>query len=131
MDRVTRIILRLDAVFDFSFGVLMLFAPFIGDLFRALDLPSPQPEIYTQLGGGLLLVCAYLLWIAPGNPTLARPVALSIGLINVLGVVLLPGWVFLGNLGVGTLGKTILLAASAALLIFSATELRYVGRTKR
>jgi hypothetical protein len=131
MDRTTQIIFRLDAIFDFSFGLLLLLAPFIGGVFHALDLPAPQPEIYMQLAGGLLLVCAYLLWISTGNPSLARPVALSIGLVNALGVVLLPAWVFFGNLGIGTLGKTILLAASAALLIFSAVELRYAWRTRR
>jgi hypothetical protein len=129
MDRLTRTIFHADAVFDFAFGVLMLLSPWIGGVFRALDLPSPQPELYTQFCGGLLVVCAYLLWISPARPALARPVGLSIGLVNALGALLLVGWVLSGSLGTGMLGSMVLLAAAVVLVVFAVVELRYARRS--
>jgi hypothetical protein len=125
MDNLTRNILRGDAVFDALFGVLLLASPLLGDLFRALELPVAQPELYMQFAGGLLLVCAYLLWLASSDPALARPVALSIGLVNLAGVVLIWAWISSGALGVGSLGSGILLGASTLLSIFAIVELRY------
>jgi hypothetical protein len=130
MNHTTRLILRADAIFDLSFGALTFLAPWIRGLFDLLDLPNPQPEVYTQVGGGLLVVCAYLLWISPGDEALARPVTLSIGLVNAVGVILVAGWLIAGNLGVGTLGTLILAAACAILAVFSVVELRYALATR-
>jgi hypothetical protein len=113
------LILRADAIFDASFGVLMFLAPWIRGVFDLLDLPNPQPEVFTQFCGGLLVVCAYLLWISPGNEALARPVALAIGTVNAAGVIVIAGWVIAGDLGVDTLGTVILAAACVILTGFS------------
>jgi hypothetical protein len=59
MKDITRLVFRGDAVFDFSFGVLMLLAPWAGDLFDLLHIPNPAPEVFTQFCGGLLGVFAY------------------------------------------------------------------------
>jgi hypothetical protein len=106
----------------------MFLAPWISELYDLLDLPNPQPEVFTQFCGGLLVVCAYLLWLSPGRPDLARPVALSIGLVNAVGVVLLLGWIVVGDLGIGTLGTVILIIAAIVLVAFAVIELRYARR---
>jgi hypothetical protein len=126
MDRFTRIIMRGDAILDLSFGVLTFFSPWAGGLFDLLQLSNPQPAIFTQIAGGLLVAFAYLLWIAPDRPAaLAKPVALSVGAINVIAVVLIAGWLISGMLGAGTLGTLILIAAAALLGLFGFGELRY------
>jgi small-conductance mechanosensitive channel len=125
MDNTTRTILRLDALFDSSFGVLMLLAPWIGGVYDLLDLPNPQPEVFTQIGGGLLLVCGYLLWASAVDDHLARAVARAIGAINAVAIPLLVGWIISGDLGTGTLGNVILGAACVILAVFAWVELRY------
>ena len=128
MDTTTRTVMRLDAVFDSAFGLLMLLAPWIGGIYDTLDLPNPQPELFTQFGGGLLLVCGYLLWVASSDPALAKHVALAIGAVNAVAILLLLGWVVSGDLGTGTLGSAILLAACAILALFAVIELRFALR---
>jgi hypothetical protein len=107
------------------FGLLLFLAPWLSSVYSVLDLPNPSPEIYTQLCGGLLIVCSYLLWIATICIDLAYPVGLSIGLINLAGVVLITGWIISGSLDISGLGITILSIASFILLIFGVIELRF------
>lgn len=128
MTPTTRTIFRADAIFDSAFGVLLLLAPWVGDVFNALDLPNPEPEIYTQMAGGLLLMCGYLLRAATRIPAVAKTVALAVGGINVLAIPLLLGWVFSGELGTGALGDVILIVVSALLAMFAFAELRYATR---
>lgn len=125
MDSLTRLILRADAVFDCAFGVLLFLSPWLKAVIAALQLPTPQPELYTQLGGGLLVTFAYLLWQASNNAALARPIALAVGAVNAVGVLLIAGWLISGQLGVGNLGNLILVAACFILVVFSVVELRY------
>jgi len=125
MNPTIRNTLRFDAIFDTSFGTLMLLAPWIRPLFEALDLPNPQPEVFTQFAGGLLLVCAYLLWVGSTNEVIAKPVALAVGAVNIAGVILVVGWMIFGTLGIGTLGTVILGLACAILLVLGVIELRY------
>ena len=91
---LTRTTIKAKALFDCSFGVLLLLASWFTGIYRLLDLPNPQPAVYTQFCGGLL-------WLAPANPALARPVALSIRLVNLAGALLLAGWIVSGALGIG------------------------------
>jgi hypothetical protein len=124
----TRWIVRADAVFDFAFGLLLLLSPWIRPVFEVLDLPNPQPEVFTRFCGGLLVVCAYLLWLSPGSRALAGPVCLSIGFVNAVGVLPLIGWMLSGALGVGPLGTVILSLACVALILFAVGELWHAVR---
>ena len=126
MDTLTRRTLRADALFDTAFGILLLLAPFVGGLYDLLGLPNPQPAIYTQFAGGLLLVCAWLLWRAPSSPLLAFPVALSVGLVNLAGALLIALWLISGALGADNLGVILLVIAACILVFFGVVELRYV-----
>jgi hypothetical protein len=127
MNSITRFTLRADAIFDAAFGVLMLLSPWIRGIFNLLDLPNPSPEVFTQFCGGLLLVCAYLLWLSPGDQSLSRPVARAIGLVNAAGVLLLGGWLTSGDLGVGATGSAILGVACLILVFFAVLELRFAS----
>ena len=117
-----RLLLRLDALFDFILGVLLLTATW-SDLYETLDLPQAEPEVFTQLAGGLLVVYAYLLWVAPLNRFFATQMSLATGVANILGVVLLAIWLSSGDLDVGDLGAILLNVVSAILAVLAALEL--------
>ena len=57
---MTKRVLRADAILDVAPGLVLLAATW-GGLFDALDLPHPEPELFTQVAGGLLLAFGYLL----------------------------------------------------------------------
>jgi hypothetical protein len=117
-----RLLLRIDAVFDFVLGLVLLAATW-GGLYDALDLPDAEPELYTQLAGGLLVAYSYLLWRAPENRFFASQMALATGIANALGVVLLAIWLSTGDLDVGDLGGILLNVVSAILAVLAALEL--------
>jgi len=129
MDTVTRWSFRSDAVLDFGFGVLAFVAPWADALFALLDLANPQPALFTQFAGILLIGYAYLLWITPDHPQVARHVGLVVGIVNVVGVVAILGWLLSGQLGIGMLGTVILLVVCSLLIMFAVMELRYARRT--
>ena len=116
-----RTLIRVDAVFDFLAGLLLLLAPWDA-LWRALDLPRAQPELWAQLAGGLLIGFAYLLWLAPRSSQLLPPVALTGAVANAVGVVLIVAWLASGDLDVGSLGESLLAAFAALLAVFAVGE---------
>jgi hypothetical protein len=117
-----RLLLRLDAVFDFILGLLLLTATW-SDLYDTLDLPQAEPEMFTQLAGGLLVAYAYLLWMAPLNRFFATQMSLATGAANAVGVVLLAIWLSSGDLEVGDLGGILLNVVSAILAVLAALQL--------
>jgi hypothetical protein len=117
-----RLLLRLDAVFDFILGLLLLTATW-SDLYDTLDLPQAEPEMFTQLAGGLLVAYAYLLWMAPLNRFFATQISLATGAANAVGVVLLAIWLSSGDLEVGDLGGILLNVVSAILAVLAALQL--------
>lgn len=117
-----RLLLRFDAVFDFVLGVLLLTATW-SDLYETLDLPQAEPEVFTQLAGGLLVTYAYLLWVAPLNRFFATQISLATGVANAVGVVLLAIWLSSGDLDIGDLGAILLNVVSAILAVLAALEL--------
>ena len=121
-------VFRADAVFDAVVGVLLLSATWDG-LYAALDLPHATPELLVQLAGVLLVGFAYLLWFAPEGRELGRRVAVAAALANGASVVVLVVWLVNGELGIGTLGKTLLALVAAALALFAVLEALIAVRT--
>jgi hypothetical protein len=117
-----RLVLRVDAVFDFILGILLLTATW-SDLYDTLDLPQAEPEVFTQLAGGLLIAYAYLLWMAPLNRFFASQMSLATGVANAVGVVLLAIWLSSGDLNIGDLGSILLNVVSAILAVLAALQL--------
>ena len=116
-----RTVLRADAIFDVLVGVLLLSATWDG-LFAALDLPQAEPELWTNVAGGLLIAFGYLLWIAPREPHTTSAVAAAAAFANGLGALVLPLWLLFGDLDVGALGTTLLLLVTAILAFFAVAE---------
>jgi hypothetical protein len=117
-----RLILRADAVLDAVLGCLLLAATW-DDLYEALDLPQADPELFTQVAGGLLIAYAYLLWVAPRNRFFATQMALTTGVVNVVAVVLVAIWLSSGELDIGDFGSILLNVISAVLAVLAALEL--------
>ena len=123
-----RLVLRTDAVLYAGVGVLLLAASWDG-LFGALDLPHPQPALWTQLAGALLVALGYLFWISPRDVRLAHAIALAGAVANGLGTVILVAWLVFGELDVGGLGTTLLSLTAAACAVFAVAEGRIASRS--
>jgi hypothetical protein len=118
-----RSVLLVDAVYSAAIGLLFLAGTWDG-LYDALDLPQGRPAIFVQVGGALLWGVAYLLWLASRTPALILPVARTSALVNGLTAVILVVWLIHGDLGIGTLGDVLLIAAAAASAVFTALYLQ-------
>lgn len=118
-------VLRADAVVYALMGVLLLLAP-NRDLFDAIGLPQPDPEIFTQLAGALLVVFAILLWEAPTDPTLELHVGRAAAIANTLGAVIVLPWLLSGQIDSSGAGTVLLWLAAATSAIFAALESRYL-----
>lgn len=116
-----RTVLRADAILYALFGVLLLAASWEA-LFDALDLPHPQPALWTQIAGTLLLALAYLLWISPRDVRLAHAVALAAAFANAVAAVVVVAWLAFGELDVGALGTALLALIALACAAFAIAE---------
>lgn len=121
----SQLLLRADAVAYAVFGVLLLLAP-NRDLFDALGLPQPSPELFTQLAGALLVTFAILLWEAPSNPAFEHHVGRAAAIANTLGAVIFLRWLLVGDLDTTTLGTTLLWLITIASALFAVLEARYL-----
>ena len=117
-----RLLLRADAILDGVLGCILLAATWDG-LYDALDLPHAEPEVFTQMAGGLLIAYSYLLWTAPTNRFMATHMALVTGIVNIAAVVLLAVWLSVGDLNIGDFGSILLNVISATLAVLAALEL--------
>jgi hypothetical protein len=111
-----RQVMRANAVFFALAGLLLLVATWQG-LYDLLSLPIAQPEVFSQLGGAVLIGFAYVLSTAPDNTGMLRPVARGAAVANALAALVILVWLVTGKLGIGGLGDVIFVAA---LLILAA-----------
>jgi len=121
----SHILLRADAVAYALVGILLLLAP-NHDLFDALGLPQPSPELFTQLAGALLVTFAVLLWEAPSDATLEHHVGRAAAIANTLGAVIFLRWLLVGDLETTALGATLLWVVSLGSALFALLESRYL-----
>jgi hypothetical protein len=119
------LVLTANAIFDGLVGALLVLAPTSG-LFDGLGLPVAEPELYTQVAGGLLLVFAVLLWEAPTDPVLERHVGRAAAAANVLGAVVLAPWLISGELDASRRGEVFLWAATLVVAVLAVFEARYL-----
>jgi hypothetical protein len=88
---VIRTTLRSDSLLLLVVSLLLLASTWTS-LYDALGLPLPDPELYAQLAGAVMLAVAYLLWIAPRDVRLTQAVAASAALGNGLSALILLVW---------------------------------------
>ena len=121
-------VLIANAVFYGLFGALLILAPTSG-LFENFGLPEIDPELFTQLAGGMMLVFAVLLWEAPVDPVLQRQVGRAAAAANVLTGVVLVLWLLSGELDAETRGTVLLWAVAVVSVVFAVLESRYLRAT--
>ena len=112
--RQARRILHFDAVLDAGVGGLLLLSAW-DDLFLALGIPPPEPAIFAELAGVLLLGFAYLLWVAPDYAVLARRVTEVAALSNAVAAALIALWLASRPDGLELLGGLLMGALAVAL----------------
>jgi hypothetical protein len=113
-----RVVFWVDAVYSAITGLLFLSGTWDG-LYDALDLPQARPAIFVQSGGAVLLGVAYLLWLGTRTPALMLPLARASAIMNGLAGAGIVAWLIHGGLHIGTLGKVELVAAAAAMGVFT------------
>jgi hypothetical protein len=113
-----RVVFWVDAVYSAITGLLFLAGTWDG-LYDALDLPQARPAIFVQSGGAVLLGVAYLLWLGTRTPALMLPLARASAIMNGLAAAGIVAWLIHGGLHIGTLGKVELVAAAAAMGVFT------------
>jgi len=127
---VTRFVLRANGALDVAAGVLLLLTTW-DRLYSALDLPNPGVAIYAQLGGAFGLSMGYLLWIAPREAALARPVAAAAALTNVVLALVAAAWIAESRAELAGHHTLVLLICIPLLLVVAALEARVAGRAAR
>jgi len=121
--RQARRVLHVDAVLDAGLGAILLLAAW-DDLFLALGLPPPEPAIFAELAGVLLLAFAYLLWVAPDYAVLARRVTEAAALSNGIAAALIALWLASRPDGVELLGGVLMGALALALAVLAWLQAR-------
>jgi hypothetical protein len=89
---VTSLVLRTNAVVVVLAGLALVLTTW-DRLYSALDLPNPGAAPYAQAGGVFTMAFDYLLWIAPREERLVRPIAAASAAANLLLVVMGLAWV--------------------------------------
>jgi hypothetical protein len=118
-----RRVLRGDALLDVGLGSLFLLAAW-DDLYGVLGLPPPEPAVFAELGGVLLLGFAYLLWVAPDYAVLVRRVGEAAALTNAAAAALLALWLASRPDGLEVVGWVLSAALAAALAAMAYLEAR-------
>lgn len=103
--------------------------PWLHRAFSVVGLPNPTPEIFTQLGGGLLIGYAYLLWISPNEHSIAPTIGWVVGVVNIAGAALILWWVLFSKLSLPNAGIILLFCASALLIVFAVGEIHFAIST--
>lgn len=125
--RDARRLLRMDAVLGAAIGALLLAASWDG-LYEALDAPVPDPALYAQFLGAVLLASGYVLWTVD-DPRAVRRLLVAAAAVNGAGAVIVAVWLVSGDLDTGPLGTTLLVALCAVLAVFCVVEAR-IARKK-
>jgi hypothetical protein len=121
--RRARRILRGDALLDVALGALLLLAAWDG-LYRALGFPAPEPAVFAEIGGVLLLGFAYLLWVAPDYTVLVRRVAEAAATTNGIAAALIALWLASRPVGLELQGWILAVALILALAAMAYLEAR-------
>jgi hypothetical protein len=95
---VTSLVLRTNGVLDILAGLALVLTTW-DRLYDALDLPNPGAAPYAQAGGVFTIAFGYLLWIAPREERLIRPVAAASAAANLLLVLMGLAWVVDTHMG--------------------------------
>jgi hypothetical protein len=121
--RQARRVLHVDAALDAGVGALFLLSAW-DDLFLALGIPPPEPAIFAELAGVLLLGFAYLLWVAPVYAVLARRVTEVAAVSNAVAAALIALWLASRPDGLELLGGLLMGALAVALAVVAWLEAR-------
>lgn len=121
--RQARRVLRGDALLDIGLGSLLLLAAW-DDLYAVLGLPPPEPAVFAEIGGVLLLAFAYLLWVAPDYAVLVRRVGEAAALTNAAVAVLIALWLATRPDGLEVTGWILTVVVAAALALMAYLEAR-------
>ena len=89
---MTNFVLRANGALDILAGLGLVLTTWDG-LYEALDLPNPGAAPYAQAGGVFTIAFGYLLWIAPREERLIRPVAAASAAANLVLVLMGLAWV--------------------------------------
>jgi hypothetical protein len=98
---VTRLVLRVNAVLDVVAGLTLVLTTW-DRLYDALDLPNPGVAVYAQAGGVFTAAFGYLLWIAPREERLLRPIASASAAANLLLALMGIAWAVDTHMGVSS-----------------------------
>src|SRR6476620_6088915 len=108
-----RWLLAADAMLTALLGALFLFYP--TSIVDRLGLPSPDPSIYANLAGALLIGFAFALGRSVRRPESSRPVVEAAMIANALAAAVLVVWLAALDNGATTTG-TVVLGVVAGLL---------------
>lgn len=122
MKVLLRAILFLDALLNLLLGLVLVFSPST-TLFSALQLPQPQPALFGQLLGVVLLGLASLLVQAAFNGQLTVAVARTMGQVNLVSAVLIVAWLLFFDLPVQGAGKVWLPLVATLMVIFAVVQI--------
>ena len=89
---MTTLVLRVNGALDVLAGLTLVLTTW-DRLYGALDLPNPGVAVYAQAGGVFTAAFGYLLWIAPREERLIRPIAAASAAANLLLVLMGIAWV--------------------------------------
>ena len=124
---MTGLILRANAVLVVIAGLTLILTTW-DRLYGALDLPNPGVAVYAQAGGVFTIAFGYLLWIAPREERLVRPIAAASAVANLLLVLIGIAWVVDTHMSVSSrhaLAAVALVTVAGVLGLF---EARIAGR---
>jgi drug/metabolite transporter (DMT)-like permease len=117
-----RFLLAADALVDALLGALLLFFP--QSLVDALGVPAPDPAIYANLAGAVLIGFAFLLARTIQRPEAGRTVMEAVIVANALSAVVLVIWLTALDNGATATGKAVLGVVAASLAALAALHAR-------
>ena len=117
----SRLLLRVDGVFETVLGALLVLSPATG-LFSALNLPNPATEPVVVVFGLLLLPMLPVLWLASRAPQ--RQFVLLLAMANGAGALVLAVWMLEWNGAFDPAGAAFVLGVAGILAILAALEAR-------
>lgn len=130
MKALLRLVLVLDAALIAVLAALFLAAP-LSMLFEVLQLPTPNPALYGQLLGLMLLAWALLASQASWSGQLTVPVASKLGYIQLASALLIVAWLMSGMPNLQTLGRLLMAAVAVVLMCFSLILIKLAAAVRR
>ena len=124
---MTRLVLRANAVLVVLAGLTLILTTW-DRLYDALDLPNPGVAVYAQAGGVFTIAFGYLLWIAPRDERLLRPIAAASAAANLLLVLMGIAWVLDERMGISRPHALAAAALVTAAGVLGLLEARIAGR---